>query len=94
MTDNNAAKRITYKTELLKSNLCDYNDTQILVRSDITVTTAPATQVAFKNFALCTECITKIDEKTVDGANNLDLLMPMCNLREYHSNYSKSTGSF
>ena len=50
--------------------------------------------MAFKNVALCTKCITKIDETTVDDANNLDLLMPMCNLREYHSNYSKSTGSF
>ena len=41
---------IIYNTEVLKSNLCDYNDGYILVRGDI-VTTAHniPTQVAFKN---------------------------------------------
>ena len=34
--------------EVLKSNLCDYNDAYILVRGDITVRAALATQVAFK----------------------------------------------
>ena len=34
---------ITYNTEVLKSNLCDYNDAYILVRGDITVTSSPAT---------------------------------------------------
>ena len=43
-----AANEITYNTEILKSNLCDYNDAQILVTGDITVVAAPATQVAFK----------------------------------------------
>ena len=54
---------ITYNTEILKSNLCDYNDPYILVGSDITVVAAPATQVVFKNCAPGTKCITKIDEK-------------------------------
>ena len=43
---------IIYNAKVLKSNLCDYNDYKdayIFVRSDITVTAAPATQVAFKN---------------------------------------------
>ena len=35
-------------TEILKSNLCDYNDAYILVTGDINVVAAPATQVAFK----------------------------------------------
>ena len=34
---------IIYNTEVLKSNLCDYNDAYILVRGNITVTAAPAT---------------------------------------------------
>ena len=41
---------IIYNTEVLKSNLCDYNDAYILVRCNITVTAAAATQVSFKNF--------------------------------------------
>ena len=40
-----------YGTEVLKSNLCDYNDSYILVKGDITVTTACARQVSFKNSA-------------------------------------------
>ena len=53
-----------YNTEVLKSNLCDYKDTFILVRGDITVLAAGADQliqVAFKNCAPFTKCITKID---------------------------------
>ena len=34
------SSEITYNTEILKSNLCDYNDAYILVRSFITVVAA------------------------------------------------------
>ena len=43
-----AANEITYNKEIQKSNLCAYNDAHVLVTGDITVLTAPATQVAFK----------------------------------------------
>ena len=46
---------IIYNTEVLKSNLRDYNDSYIEVRGDITVTAAPATQRAFKNCAPVTK---------------------------------------
>ena len=36
----NAENEIIYNTEVLKSNLCDYNDAHILVRVDNTVKTA------------------------------------------------------
>ena len=55
------ANEIAYNTDILKSNICDYNDVCNLVTSDITVVAAPATQVAFKNCAPFTKCITKID---------------------------------
>ena len=45
------------------------------------------------NFAPCTECITKIDEAKADYAEDLDFVIPVYNLIEYSSNYSKSTGS-
>ena len=35
-----AANELTYNTEILKSNLCDYNDAYILVTGDITVVPA------------------------------------------------------
>ena len=81
-----ATNEITYNTEILKSILCDYNDTYILVRGDIIVVASPATQVVFKNCAPFAKCITKIDETTIDDAQDLDLGMPMYNLIEYGSN--------
>ena len=53
---------ILYNTEVLKSNVCDYNDVDILGK--ITVIGHQATQVAFKNWAPLTKCITKIDGAT------------------------------
>ena len=68
------------------------NDAYILVRGDITVVAAPATQLAFKNCAPFTKCITKVDE-TIDDAEDLDLVMPMYHLIDYSSKYSETTGS-
>ena len=39
-----AANEITYNTDILKFNLCNYNDDHILAIGDITVVAAPATQ--------------------------------------------------
>ena len=89
--NDNAANEIIYNTEVLKSNLCDYNDAYILVKGDVTVTAVPAIQVSFKNCAPFTKCITKIDGTTIDDAEDLDLVMPMYNLIEYSSNYSERT---
>ena len=46
-----AASEIIYNTEIVKSNLCDWNDAYILVRSDVSIIGHQATQVAFKNCA-------------------------------------------
>ena len=54
------------KTEVLKSNLCDYNDVEILV----------SVQIAFKKFTPFTKCITKINETTIHDAEYLDEVMP------------------
>ena len=74
---------IIYHTDVLRSNICDYNDADILVRRDITIIGHQVTQVAFKNCAPFTKCITKIDGTTIDNAEDLDLVMPMHNLLEY-----------
>ena len=47
---------IIYNTEVLKSNLCDYNDAYILGKDNITVTGAPVTQASFKNCAPFSKC--------------------------------------
>ena len=83
--NHDVGKKIIYNAEVLKSNLCDF----IFARGDITDAAAPATQVSFKSCAPFTKCITKIDGTTTNNAEDLDLVMPMYNLREYGSNYSK-----
>ena len=97
-TDNSkanydAVNEITFNTEVLKSNLCDYNDAYILLRGNITIIGHQVTQVAFKNCAQFTKCVTEITGTTIDDAEDLDLVMLMYNLLEYSSNYSETTGS-
>ena len=66
-----ATNEITYYTEILKSNLCDYNDAYILLSGNITVVAAPIRQVAFKTCAPFTKCIPKTDKTTIDDAEGL-----------------------
>ena len=42
-------KKIISDTDVLKSNLYEFNDAYILVRGDVTIIAHQATQVAFKN---------------------------------------------
>ena len=85
---------VKYETKVIKSDLCDYSDTYILVTGNITVTGGDAnTRVAFKNCALFTKSITHINDEHVDNADNLDIIMPMYNLIEYSDNYSDSSRS-
>ena len=84
---------IIYNTEVLKSDLCDYNDFYILVLGDITITEDNGHGVEFKNFAAVTKCLTEIDGRTIDDAEDLDLVRPMFNFVENSSNYSEIKGS-
>ena len=50
--------------------------------------------MAFKNCAPFRICdVTINDEHNVEKAEDLDILMPMCNLLEYSDNHQESTGS-
>ena len=80
-------------TEVLKSNLCDYNDANILVRVDITIIRHLAIEVVLKNYALSSKFITNIDAAMTDDAEDLDLILPMYNLIICSSNYSDTAGS-
>ena len=46
---NGERNEVIYNTEVLKSNLSDYNNFYILVKDDIAIKVAPTTQVSFKN---------------------------------------------
>ena len=77
---------IVYNAGVLKPKLCDYNNTYILVRGNITMARDIATPVAFKNCVPFTNCITKIDVTKIDDAEDLDLVIPIHNLLEYKPN--------
>ena len=47
----------------------------------------------FENNAPFINCITKINGIKIDNAEDLDVVMSMCNLLEYSKNYKKATGS-
>ena len=86
-----ARTEIIYNTELLKSNLCDYNDAYILVRGNLTIVRDKGTKVAFQTCTSFIKCITKIDGTIIVDYEDIDLVMPVNNLLEYSSNYSDVT---
>ena len=84
---------IKFETETIKSSLYDYSDEFILITGNITLAANNDKDVAFKNSAPFSTCITKIDEAFVDEANHIYIAMPMYNLIEYSDNYSDTSGS-
>ena len=75
--------------QVIKPNLCDYTDTYILVTGDIKVAAVTAdTNVAFKNCAPLTRCVTHISNEHVQTAETLDMIMPIHNLIEYSDSYA------
>ena len=99
----NVNSQIKFKTTMLKSSLCDYSDTYILVKGTITIAGAGADAAArqaderdkgviFKNCAPFITCISEINNTQIDNAKGIDIVMPMYNLIEYSDNYAKTTG--
>ena len=91
-----------FETSMIRSNLCDYSDSYILVKGTITVpNTAAASavvnntnkEIIFKNCAPITDCIAKINNMQVDGAQKIDVVMHMYNFIKYSDAYLKTSGS-
>ena len=51
------------------------------------------TRLALKNCAPFTKCNLEINNEHVDTAENLDIVMPMYNLKEYSDNYQDSSAT-
>ena len=83
---------------MLRSDLCDYSDAYVWVKGKITVTNPNDNanfkkELTLKNNAPFISCISKINGKLVENAEDLDIVMPMYNLLEYNKNYEKTSGS-
>ena len=98
----NENKSIRFKTPMLRSNLCDYSDTYILVEGTITVTAAAGANnirekrnkpLILKSNAPFVSCITRINGELIEDADDLDIVMPIYNLLEFSRNYRKTIGS-
>ena len=99
----NENKSIRFKTPMLRSNLCDYSDAYILVKSTITVNgvlngaendiTRRNRPLTLKNNAPFISCITRINGKLIEDTDDIDIVIPKYNLLEYSKNYRKTIGS-
>ena len=89
---------------MLKSSLCDFSETYILIKGRITITGAGADAAGkqadkrdkgliFKNYARFINFKTEINNTEIDNAKDIDIKMSMYNLIEYNDNYSKTSGS-
>ena len=84
----NTNKQIRFKAPMLRSDLCDYSDAYILVKGKVTVTkgrnnddnnNAYNKKLVFKNNAPFISCISKINGKLIENAEDLDIVMPIYN---------------
>ena len=95
------SKQIIFKTSMLRSDLCDFTDANIVVKGNNTLTKAANkdfidvrnTFLVFKNNAPLTNCLSKINKALIDNAEDLDVVIPIYNLLEYSKNYRKTTES-
>ena len=79
---------IRFKTTMLRSNLCDYADSDGAAGRQAD---ERKNSVTFKNCAPFTKCISRINNTEIDNAHGIDIVMPMYNLIEYSDNYSKTS---
>ena len=82
---------------MLRSDLCDYSDAYIIVKGRITVRGNNAKRInkklTFKKNTPFRSYILKINNKLIENAEDLDIVMSMYNLVEYSNNYSMASGS-
>ena len=82
---------------MLRSDFCDYSDTYLVGKGTITVTDPDNNtydeKKTFKNNAVFTSCISKINNTLIDNAEYLDFVMLMYNLIENSKNSSQITES-
>ena len=93
--------QIGFQTSMLRSSLCDYSDSYILVKGTVTIenevaegaaNNASNKKVIFRNSAPFTNCISRINNTEVDDAHDVDVVMPTYNLIKYSDNYLKTSG--
>ena len=80
------SKQIRFKRSMLRSDLYDVSDAYIVVKGEVTATGGSNScrknwHLAFKNNSPFTNYISKINNALIDSAEDLDIVMPMYNLK-------------
>ena len=97
----NEGNQIRLKTSMLRSGLCDYSNSYILVKGNITIENKAAQdqpnnatdkKVIFRNCAPFTNCISRINNTQVEDVNDFDIVMSTYKLIKYSAKYSKMSG--
>ena len=90
------SKQIRFKTSMLQSDLCHYNDAYTVVKRTITVTiinnNAHNKKLAFKNNAPFISWISEINDTLTDNAEDLGIVMSTYHLIDYSKSYSRTSG--
>ena len=73
---------IKFETKVIKSNLCDYSDSYIIITGDITPTVGNVNTNVALSFTF-----TKMNDEYSDIAENLGIPLPMYSLIKYSNNY-------
>ena len=72
--ENENDSSIKFEIKVIKSSLYDYSDAYILATGDITVEGGDEkTNIAFRNCAPFTRCVTHINDENIDAAQNIDI---------------------
>ena len=80
------SKQIRFKRLMLRSDLYDVSDAYIVVEGEVTVTGGSNSSrknwhLAFRNNIPFTNYISKINNVLIDNAEDVDIVMPMYNLK-------------
>ena len=81
-------KQIRFKTSMLRSDLCDYNDAYIVIQGVVTVSAEERDRdemdrdFVLKNNVPFISCILKINDVLIENAEDLDVVIPMYKLLE------------
>ena len=92
--------QIKSKTRMLRFSLYDYSYVHMLVKGNITLNNTEADgtaacntnkKVIFRQCAPFTNWISEINNAQVDLAEDIDIVMPKYDLKEYSDSYSKAS---
>ena len=87
-------KKIRFKKSILRSDLCDYSDTYIILKEkqllkEIMIIKKRDKKLSYKSNAPFRFCILKVNNLFIDNTEVLDIVIRMYNLLQWSNNYTE-----